>query len=98
MKPIRACLVLIVIGLIALSVYAQNSDDEYRYRRTLEQIEEARQTHDERFILNLPTIPPELFSLIDLKFLMISGTGLTALPPKIGQLKNLETLASLVIA
>lgn len=93
MKSIRACLVLMGIGLFALSAYAQDSDDEYRYQRTLEQIEEARQTHDEDFILNLPTIPPELFSLTDLKFLMISGNGLTELPPEIGQLKNLETLA-----
>jgi Leucine-rich repeat (LRR) protein len=82
---------LLLVGLIVFPVQAQDSDAEYQ--RVLEKIEEARQTHDDHFILNLPNIPPELFSLTDLKFLMISGVGLTDLPPEIVQLKNLETLA-----
>ncbi len=92
MKYIACCVLLFALGLIGFSAQAQ--DQDYPYQLALERIEEARQTHADSVALpaDLTRLPPELFTLTDIKTLNLSYMHLTTFPPEIGQMTNLVAL------
>jgi len=91
-KYIACCVLLFALGLIGFSAQAQ--DQDYPYQLALERIEEARQTHADSVALpaDLTRLPPELFTLTDIKTLNLSYMHLTTFPPEIGQMTNLVAL------